>query len=233
MSSQFRERFKTVTLVQLMDVIVNSQNYNPEALKAAEEELISRSLSREEVTEAKRIVIERTENDLKREQKIQKISTEYTGILDPRAEKTPDQLLKLVCGGIVVLVLYRIYTSVELFTFMFRYSDFANPVLYFRLIGIGLHIAIVTLLWNRIKAAYYIFYGWVILSLAGTLINLYSLWTVFDVIETFLEFNPHVINLFIYGLMFWIANNKKFKKAFGKKPKEEEIEEMIETIKRD
>jgi hypothetical protein len=233
MSNPFKEKFRSITLVQLLDVTMNSHNYNEQALAAAEEELRNRNLSSEEIEEAKKIILERTEKTIRKEQKIQKITTEYAGILDPREEKSPDQLLKLVCGGIAIQVLYKLYSSWGLVLYTFRYSDFNSPVLYAWLITLGLNVSIIILLWNKIKAAYYIFYGWVVLNLAVTAINLYYLWTVFDIMETIMALNPAVINLAVYGAFFWAVNNRKFKKAFDKKPKEEEIEEMIETIKRD
>jgi hypothetical protein len=233
MSNPFTERFKTITLIQLMDVIINSHNYNDEALKAAQEELKSRGPGDHEIQEAKRVVIERTEKDTKKAQKIQKISNEYSVILDPRIEKSPDQLLKLVCGGMTALVLYKIYSSFGLLIYTFRYSDFSSPVVYIWLMTIGINMAIIILLWNKIRAAYYIFYCWIVLNLAITLINLYYLWSMFDVLETIMALNPRVINLVIYGGFFWVANNKKFKRAFDVQPKEEEIEELIEKIKRD
>jgi hypothetical protein len=233
MSNPFKEKFKSITLVQLMDVIINSHNYNEQTLPAAEEELRNRNLSSEEIEEAKKIILERTEKTIKKEQKIQKVTNEYAGILDPRQEKSPDQLLKLVCGGITLQVFYKLYSSWGLILYTFRYSDFSSPVLYAWLITLGLNVSIIILLWNRIKTAYYIFYGWVILNLAVTAINLYYLWSVSDVLETVMSLNPTVINLAIYGAFFWAVNNKKFKKAFDKKPKEEEIEELIEKIKRD
>jgi hypothetical protein len=233
MSNPFREKFKSITLVQLMDVINNAHNYNEEAIKAAEEEIKARNLTGYEIDQAKKIIYERTEKDNKKEQKLLKISKEYRGILDPREEKSPDQLLKLVCGGMAVLIIYKTYSSSGLLLYALKYSDFSNPALYGWLIAAGLSAAIIILLWNRIKAAYYIFYCWVVLNLASTMISLYYLWSIFDVLETFMSFDPAVINLVVCSVFFWAANTKKFKKAFEKKPKEEEIEEMIENIKRD
>jgi len=230
MSNPFSEKYRTVSLLQLADVIINSGNYNEAAVAAAREELQRRNISTEEFDQARNEILFRKEKNDKREEKFRKISDEYAGILDPKSEKSPDQILKLVCAGLAGLLLYKMYTSYGILIYTVRYSNFDNPAFYIWFLSFGFTGAIMVLLWNKIKAGYYIFYGWIILNLAMTLINLYYIWSILDFMDTLWPPNPSIINLSIFGAFFWVANYKKFKQAFRKIPKEEEIEKMIKEI---
>ena len=93
---QFSEYFKTLSTTDILEILENPHNYEPEAIEVAKDELSSRQLSEVEIEEAKEPLIEKQEKLEQRQQKIKAIEDKVksagdflSDTLNPVVTETP------------------------------------------------------------------------------------------------------------------------------------------------
>lgn len=216
-----------------MDVIVNSENYNEEAVKAAEEELKNRNLSEMEIAGAEKTVLSRKDETIKGN-KIATFVSELQRILDPAKEKSPEETLKLVCGALICNILYKLYQGFHLLQYLLQYSDFGTPVLYGYIISCALSVTIVVLVWKKIRAGYYMLLIWLILSVALFSFAALSKFVINQYNSVYVSVTSYFVYAILYSCLLWAVCRKKFRSNFfGSVTKEEDVEKLINEIKVD
>ncbi len=113
--NKFIERYKTISNSDLLRVIENKSDYQPEAVEAAKTEINQRNLSDKEMIEAKSELeielqegINKIEKRSKVEQKIKSFGTLFFDLINPiqKSAPTPEKLIKLITivFGLIVVV---------------------------------------------------------------------------------------------------------------------------------
>jgi hypothetical protein len=123
-SNEFSDYYKTISNVELLDIIENSENYQPLAIEAAKVEFSNRQLSKREISEAKDLLIEvQLQQQGKKEKmeaiegKIKRVGFNFFEMLNPIkiSPPTPEKLIKLVSfiyGGIFLYKLINDFKSI-------------------------------------------------------------------------------------------------------------------------
>jgi len=166
--NQFTERYKTITNADLLRVIENQSDYQPEAVEAAKTEINQRNLSDEELTEAKReLEAERQEYQKQNEKKTeaqQKVKTLGTVVFDTinpiqKSAPTAERLIRLITIVFGLIAVYKWSSQFGLVKFMLT-DDLAgwdlSMVEYF-LPLIILPVALI-IFWARKKS------GWILMA---------------------------------------------------------------------
>ena len=163
----FAEKYKTLSLAQLLDIIDTPENYQPIAVTAAEDELLTRNLSIEEMAEA------RAENQLLADEKLEsdEAFNAQAGRIKVFLLKLPEWLIsndapKYIGITILIIAILSIWVGFdELFRFFARLFP-ARPVhrTLFSWLGsfdlfCGIYLPLTAILfWRRKK------WGWIYLT---------------------------------------------------------------------
>jgi hypothetical protein len=163
----FNEKYKTLSITQLLEVIDTPDNYQPAAISAAEDELIARNVSIAEMVEA------RAENGIRNAEKAAKsekikafedmVVNAASSVIETISpvQKTPASLTRvtlLISIVFALLGLFRLYTFYDESRYLFadnyrKVLNFTLPALFEALYLLGTAF----LFWKRKK------WGWIFL----------------------------------------------------------------------
>lgn len=125
--NQFSVRYKTFSNSDLLRVIENQSDYQPEAIEAAKTEINQRNLSDQEITEANReLETERQERQIQNEKRAeveQKVKTIGASIFDTinpiqKSAPTAEKLIRLITIVFGLNVVVKWYNEFELIKFI-------------------------------------------------------------------------------------------------------------------
>jgi hypothetical protein len=183
----FAEKYKTLSIAQLLEIIDTPENYQPLAIAAAEDELLARNVSIAEMTES------RAENELRANEKDAKIERKRAfedklvnaansaiETIHP-VQKTPASANRVI---LLISIVFAIFGLVHLYRFAYYIIGSWHMIYHMRVSLIfpylfqGLFLAgTAFLFWKRMK------WGWIFLgvytnfSAAGAVIAIFiSLW---------------------------------------------------------
>ncbi len=141
--NNFTTLYKTWTTDKLLDIVDNPTDYQPLAVEAARQEIDSRQLTQEQLTDAKAEQDLRRQDKASKQQKIKDIEEKFKSVgsaladtFNPIQKDTPttDKFIKLISLFIGGLFLYQLYKEFDMLKFMFTDDggkwDF-SMVLYF------------------------------------------------------------------------------------------------------
>lgn len=141
--NNFTTLYKTWTTDKLLDIVDNSNDYQPLAVEATRLEIDSRQLTEEQVAEAKAGQDLRRQDKANKQQKVKDIEDKFKSVgssladtFNPIQNNTPttDKFIKLISLFIGGLFLYQLYKEFGMLKFMFTDDggkwDF-SMVLYF------------------------------------------------------------------------------------------------------
>jgi len=167
--NQFSPRYKKLSNADLLKIIDTPADYQPEAIEAANDELIARQLTDDELFAA------REENETLRqeallksaktkawENKAQDLAYTITDTLNPIQSEKPSAPKAILWISIlmVLLTLYQLYSQFGLLKYMFTYGSgkwsFAMTMYFFRPLIVAPIAAVLFALREK--------YGWVLLS---------------------------------------------------------------------
>ena len=118
-NQNFAERFRIKIHSELIDIIENSADYQPEAVEAAHAELENRHLTHQQleeakleqkITEEKRALKDQVYNDI--EEKTSSLGSSFMDVFNPFKKEIPsgEKYIKVVLLVIALLFLYSIYS---------------------------------------------------------------------------------------------------------------------------
>jgi len=160
----FTERFKTYTNTELLRVIDNPHDYQPDAVKTAREVFAKRLLSDEEIEIARKELQTEKQQESQKKEKMDRINDRASSVLeevDPIQRKTPtaDKIINIISIILGILFLYQIYKDAELIVSLFKdIRDWDLSVLIYFLPLIVLPLAAI-LFYKRQKL------GWILLAI--------------------------------------------------------------------
>lgn len=132
--NQFSERYKTFLTSDLLKIIKNKSDYQIEAVEAAQNEIIHRQLTDEELTEAKNLLeserqdkIRQKEKRIEIENKIKNFSSSIIDTINPIQESAPstERIIRLITIVFGFITIYHWYNQFELAQLML-FSDNTN-----------------------------------------------------------------------------------------------------------
>lgn len=143
MTNQFTERYKSYSNAELLNIIENSSDYQPEAVKTAQYEIDQRQLTDEDFMTAKsELQTQRIEKDKQTEKrqefenKAKEFGQSIFGSINPIQQSTPStekyiRIITIVFGLISIFTFYNEYGMLE-FMFGNRNSEWdLSMILYF------------------------------------------------------------------------------------------------------
>lgn len=152
--------YKTLSTTELLRILHNAEQYQPQAIEATKNELSNRQLSETEIEEAKRPLFQEIERKVQQKEKISKAKNKVRSILDsliPHYDK-PQKLINIITIAFTGILIYVIISQYEkLFSLASSMPyDFYENMLYlspFLLLAIG-----TIAFWKRKKM------GWLLLA---------------------------------------------------------------------
>ena len=169
----FKERYKTLTIVELLDILDNPSNYQPLAVKVAKLEFDSRQLTPEQIGEAINEQESKRQEQLAKRQKIKNIETKVKSNIasivetfHPIQKETPtaEKYIKFISLFLVLLFLYNLYNGFWFFRYMFidDVRNWDSSMWFYILSFVFLPIAAI-LFWHKKKT------GWTLTATFFTL----------------------------------------------------------------
>lgn len=223
--NQFYERYKAFSNSDLLRVIENQSDYQPEAVEAAKTEIDQRNLSDQEMTEAKsELETERQKQNEKRAEVEQKVKTIGTSIFDTinpiqKSAPTAEKLIRIITIVFGLISVVKWFNEFGLVKFML--TDDAggwdlSMIEYF--LPLILLPAAVILFWLRKKS------GWILMAAYLT----YSTISVFGLIimtwnmeplgvpaldSLFPQTSPttQILTTLFFGGTLWVLTKKELK----------------------
>jgi hypothetical protein len=224
--NQFSERYRTFSNSDLLRVIENQSDYQPEAVEAAKTEIKQRNLSNQEVTDAKSILeIEKRElqkQNKKRAEVEQKVKTLGTSIFDtinpiqksaPTAEKLI-RLITIVFGLISVIKWFNEFRFVK-FMLIDNSAGWDLSMVEYFLPLILLPIATI-LFWLRKKSGWVLMASYLTYSAIGAIVLVTMTWNIEPLgvpalDSLFPQTSPttQIFTVLFFGGTLWALSNKQ------------------------
>jgi len=185
----FEKRYKSFTNSQLLEIISNSEDYQPEAVEVAKSEIKARNLSEQELSGVYAKLKAKDEAEIRnkaaKKERVNQVKAKVIAYFNPINPFLSDlskherniRLISIVFGGIAI---YQLFSELDTFVYIFTSSygwDFS--ILLFLIPYIGLPVS-VYLFWKRKKS------GWILLMLYFA----YSLVNVLLMIKFTIEYEP-------------------------------------------
>lgn len=120
----FAERYKTYTNTELLRIIDNPGDYQPEAVETAKDIFASRDLSDKEIETAGKELEAEKQQESDRKEKIDRIKNKASSILDeanPIRSKIPpeDKIINIVSIILGILYMYQRYKEIGFISYLF------------------------------------------------------------------------------------------------------------------
>lgn len=217
MKQAFAEKYKTLSLVQLVEIVSHPDQYTPEALEAAREELGSRQVSSDGLEEA------RQKLDLKAEALRQNTSP-LVRLMDwindrvirqaiPGELAPTEKIIRVICIYLVATAMYDFYYFILNILFVIN-AVFSGHGLYelYLSLSIAVPVIIAFLLWNRKTA------GWMLLCIClfAYVFQVITGWLLYagtgakDVLGfTFVDSPAAITSTVVFSLMLYFMNRKQ------------------------
>ncbi|MEM7108944.1 MAG: hypothetical protein AAF519_12020 [Bacteroidota bacterium] len=229
--NQFTERYKTFSNSDLLRVIDNQSDYQPEAVEAAKTEIDQRNLSDQEMTEAKdELETERqkkqklNEKRAEVEQKVKTIGTSIFDTINPiqKSAPTAEKLIRLITIVFGLITVVKWYNELGLVKFMLTDDTGGwdlSMIEYF--LPLILLPAAVILFWLRKKS------GWILMAVYLT----YSAISAFGLIIMTWNMEPlgipaldslfpqtssttQILTTLFFGVTLWVMTKKEIKEHY-------------------
>lgn len=186
MQNDFSEQFRSISNTELLDILENTDEYQPVAVEAAKAEFIRRNLTAKEIDLAKQPLIDKQAQKEKErekvkviEDKIKKARNTFFDTINPIQSGIPTaekkiRLIVIIYGG---LFLYEFIRDFREYTDSLKdFTDYPIATgLYF--ITILLLPVSVFLFWRKKKAGWNLLAVYITFSLAGVLLMIYRVIT--------------------------------------------------------
>lgn len=160
----FAERYKTYTNTELLRIIDNPGDYQPEAVETAKDIFASRDLSDKEIEIAGKELEAEKQQESDRKEKIDRIKNKASSILDeanPIRSKIPpeDKIINIVSIILGILYMYQRYKEIGFISYLFsNIRDWDWDLLLYLLPLIVVPVSII-LFYKRKKS------GWILIAM--------------------------------------------------------------------
>ncbi|MBK5721266.1 hypothetical protein JGH11_10325 [Dysgonomonas sp. Marseille-P4677] len=209
--NQFSEKYRTFSNTELLRVLENEQDYCPEAVTAANEELAARQLSPDDIALAKaELDKEQQEERRKKEQQeevkntLKERGADIINYINPiedeneeRDEQAPPKVINTISIIFFIIAILQIATQIDLIKTFFTDPEWDFSVFMFFFPIIIAPVATI-LFWMKKSA------GWVLLSIYLGFALMGFLWVLF------MSFNPTYLlgSLFFTGTLWVICQQR-------------------------
>jgi len=202
MSHQFTKVYKTWSDLELFQLLQNKDDYQEEAVEAAEAEMNSRKLSESELG----ILLKKHEEEQSKKQNtaekklaraIESNKEKLIADLDPFSENTINRHIRLLCYGVAFIILYNFINDYRWFNSILRYgwpdSAIILSLMPYLFVPIGIFY-----FWRRQKFGWSIFTIWFVLSIVIIIKVIYGnlTWPMIDILVAFSKDRAYLIICF-------------------------------------
>jgi hypothetical protein len=230
--NQFTERYKSFTNSDLLRVIENQSDYQPEAVEAAKTEINQRNLPDQELSEAKsELEAERQEKKKQNEKRAEverKVKSLGTSVFDTinqiqESAPTTERLIRLVTIVFGLIAVFKWYSQFGLVKFMLTDNSAGwdlSMVEYF-LPLILLPIALI-LFWLRKKSGWILMAAYLTYSTIGAFGLIIMTWNMGPlgipaIDNLFPQTSPttQILTTLFFGGTLWVLTKKEIKEHFN------------------
>lgn len=208
MDFDFQTSFANKTNVELLQVILQKDLFQPAAIAAAEKILASRNVTEEDMAMAKSAIAQKATVEEKRKERNEKLKSEASSaihsILFP-AQRTPAYFIRFFCIGFLVLWLFATLQSWRLYYYL--WIDATIWAFIYTAMEV---LTLLMIYWLfKLKKS-----GWVLLLIYFTFQACSSLYTIFDYSEPMFglglqqDLTVFYLRLFFSALIFYYFNRK-------------------------
>lgn len=212
-SIEYSNYFKTISNAELLSVLASKSQYPPFAIEAANDELIKRQLTEEEVQIAKQYLLAKQSEKERRIKNVQMLSggvmtashqiIDFFSLFHPQVSAT-ERSIKLITIMFSVLYLYMVFSDFKLLALMIRdIPRFDSSSFFYFLPFVVIPLGTI-LFWSRKSM------GWMLLAFFLTFTLAFILWTILRMVtiesSILAEHGNwlHTPSLFTYILQFTI-----------------------------
>ncbi len=216
-SEDFSEYYQSISDTELLEILDNPQDYQPEALEAANKELASRQLTEQAIEEARLPLIAKKRNQEKeREQlkavetKIKTVGNRFFDTINPIQSGIPSaekiiRFIVIVFGGMFLFELFHSFSSSEVYIHDFSNFPIQTAIILLPQLLLGLAIF---LFWRRKSI------GWTLLTVFLSISLMLVIWGIYQTItwkpsgisHLDIPFAPTPISTLIVQLVFLAAS---------------------------
>lgn len=231
--NRYTEKYKTLSNLELQKIVDLADEYQPDAVSAAKNELNNRNLNKKDIEiiklqleEEKTIAREKAEFKRKLVGKVQQKVIDLIDYINPIQKELPtsDKIIRFVTLGFTCLFLYKLITEFRILIWMFTDSsadwDLSAFFYFFPLVILPITIL---LFWKRKQ------YGWIILSVfisysvSGALFIFISeigrkKTTGFEALEDLIQTPPpvyYLVGAIIWGAILFTISKKEIREKFN------------------
>jgi hypothetical protein len=209
MDFDFQTSFANKTNVELLQVVLQKDLFQPAAVAAAEKILASRNVTEEDMVMAKNAIGEKATAEEKRKERNEKLKIEASkalySVIFP-AQRTPAYFIRFFCIGFLVLWLFATIQSWRLYYYL--WIDASIWAFIYTALEV---ITLLMIYWLfKLKKS-----GWVLLMIYFTFQACSSLYAIFDYHEPMFgislqpDLTVFIFMIFISGLVFYFFNKKE------------------------
>ncbi len=217
--NKFQKRFESFDNRRLIEIMEDLDNYEPEAIEAASQELKKRGVGADEINGIKEEIYKTERLFQKRTEKVKNVGIGMLNSVNPVQEETSNvnTKIRLFVISFGLLAAYQIYQQFDLLKFLI-FDDFINWdwSTIFIFLPIILLPIMVFLFWKRKKI------GWLALTFFITFNFLSALGIIFYFLDKFKYTNSSmnldftvIVSAFFYLASLIIINNTEIKTVFG------------------
>ena len=227
----FTEYYKTISNTELLSILENPGDYQPEAIEAAKKEFSDRQLSEAEITEAREPTLAKRSQKEKQREKIRSIETKVrtTGInlietLNPIQSgiQTSEKIIRYIVVIFGIFLLYQLFSDRYLIIESIKeVTRFPTASLIY-LIPLLLSLVAIITFWKRKQI------GWILLTIFLTFSFVAVVWVLVQTIlrqssgnsftDNFISppaVTPQVIQFVFFTGILYVVSKKNIREVFS------------------
>ena len=213
----FLTYYSNLSTVELLKIIEQKENYQPDAIEAANKILSERGYSNDELNAAREEINLLVNKKIERQEKIDKKINKVNYFVDEHfglKERSPEKILNLFCAGLLIYTLVSSILNIKFLASLFYYQSFKG---YFIAILIyALQVLIIYLLYKRSN------WGWACIVISHIFLVTQNVQLFIDSFSYTYSFLFKPINPYSEAVVFCIhlgiivfLNSKKIIKQFA------------------
>lgn len=225
--NQFTERYKLISNSELLIIIENTSDYQPEAVEAAKNELEQRQLTDQELKEAKtELEAERQEKDKQTEKvqevknRVKKIWASIADTINPiqYSAATSEKLIKLIVIVFGLISVYQFYNQFGILKLMFSdiYGGWDLSTILF-LVPLFMLPTSIILFWLRKKTGWILLGAYLTYSALNAIGLLIMTWNLKPSGNLFPQTEPvtHIVVILFFGGTLWTMCKENLREQFS------------------
>jgi hypothetical protein len=177
--TEFSTLFKSYSAEQLLQILEKKNEYQTEAVNAAQSELDSRKLNTEALLDAQSALNEITTGEFRKTEKLRTVTDKLKTItsevfdLDPSVTKTPEKNIKIMCIVLTAMLLYKILSNADYILALVKDMFIIDSGLLLYLLTFIYVPAGIYFTWRKKKAGWIMLFAWGLLTIFSIILELY------------------------------------------------------------